>query len=104
MMNWTARTFEPLIGSAFQIMIADQSPLELRLSEVEDLTVADRLRADDIRPQPFSLIFLGPLTPVAQQACHDLTHPELGPHQIFLVPIGPNRAVPPQMQYQAIFN
>ncbi len=76
----------------------------MKLVEVEDLTVDDRLRDPSVRVRPFSLIFHGPLTPIAPQANYDLSHAQLGQLQIFLVPLGPDRKTRLNMQYQAIFN
>ncbi len=104
MQDCTLPLFEPHVGSTFQIMLNGQPALDLTLDEVEDLTVDDRLRDPSIRAQPFSLIFRGPLTPVAQQACYDIGHAELGSLQLFLVPIGRDKKSRQHMLYQAIFN
>ena len=104
MQELTLSLFEPHVGSTFQIVLNGKPALELTLVAVEDLTVEDRLRDASIRAQPFSLIFHGPLTPVAQQSSYDLSHAQLGQQQLFLVPLGPDRKSPQNMQYQAIFN
>lgn len=100
----TLQSFEPHVGTTFQIVMNGEPALDLELAAVEDLTVRDRLRDPSIRSQPFSLIFQGPLSPVAQQSTYDLQHAVLGALSMFLVPIGPNRNAPQSMQYQAIFN
>lgn len=96
--------FEPLVGSTFQIMVQGQPSLDLKLASVEDMTVEDLLRDPSIRSQPFSLIFDGPMTPVAPQAIYELNHDQLEKLNLFLVPIGPDRKTRQVMQYQAIFN
>ncbi len=51
--------------------------------------------------EPFSLIFLGPMTTVLPQKTYLVEHEKMGAMEIFLVPIGPNGN---GMQYQAVFN
>lgn len=103
-MDYTLQVFEPHIGSSFQVMVNGEPALDLTLANVEDQTIAGQQRDPSIRAQPFSLIFHGPLSPVAGQASYQLDHPQLGAVTIFLVPIGPDRKSPQKMQYQAIFN
>lgn len=103
-MDYTLQVFEPHLGSCFQIMVNGKPALDLTLADVEDQTIAGQTRDASIRSQPFSLIFHGPLSPVAGQAAYQLEHPVLGTVTIFLVPIGPDRQSPQTMQYQAIFN
>lgn len=100
----TLQLFEPHVGSTFQVVVNGQPALDLELAAVEDLSVAGRRRDEAIRSQPFSLIFHGPKSPIAGQAQYEVSHAILGSLQIFLVPIGPDRASRQIMQYQAIFN
>ena len=104
MQNLTLSLFEPHVGSSFQIMLNGEPALELKLAELEDLTVKERQRDPSITASPFSMIFHGPLTPIAPQSIYDLSHAQLGQLQIFLVPIGPDKQTRQNMQYQAIFN
>ena len=48
------------------------------------------------------LVFSGPATPVLAQATYALAHDELGPMDLFLVPIGHD--VEGNVQYEAVFN
>lgn len=93
--------FTPLSGAVFTIEFSDGT-FELTLATVEPLG-ARAARADqpDLRTEPFSLVFLGPLVPVLPQRTWDLAHPALGTHGIFLVPIGPSGG---RMRYEAVFN
>jgi hypothetical protein len=50
---------------------------------------------------PFSLIFRGPAEPMLPQATHNIEHPQLGPLDIFIVPIGKDGH---GVLYQAIFS
>ena len=104
MQDHTLDLFEPHVGSSFQILFNGEPALELKLVEAEDLTDAGRWRDPSVRSQPLSLIFHGPLTPVAHQSNYALNHAQLGQLQIFLVPIGPDRKTRLNMPYQAIFN
>ncbi len=76
---------------------------ELELAEVNGPAevTSGALRA------PFSVVFRGPLTPVLPQAIYPLTHDQLGPLDLFLVPVGPEAAAAPQgpsmMRYEAVF-
>ena len=104
MKDYTLQSFEPQVGSTFQIMINGQPSLDLVLAEAEDTSIAGQVRDPSIRNQPISLIFNGPLTPIAPQCNYDLNHLSLGSLQLFLVPIGPDTKSRQVMQYQAIFN
>jgi SAM-dependent methyltransferase len=90
----------PLVGSAFAVALPEPWNLELRLAEASPLdaqtTFTGAFRA------PFRLIFHGPAQPVHPQATLPLFHPELGQNDVFLVPIGPERASG-AMRYEAIF-
>ena len=104
MQELTLSLFEPHVGSSFQVLVHGQPALKMKLVEAEDLTVAGRWRDPAVRVQPFSLIFHGPLSPIAPQSNYDLSHAQLGQLQIFLVPLGPDKKSRLNMQYQAVFN
>lgn len=94
-------TFEPHVGTAFCIVFTDGT-LELTLAAVERLgSRAPRPELPDVRTEPFSLFFLGPLRPVLPQRTWDLSHPTLGTLGVFLVPLGPQEG---RMRYEAVFN
>lgn len=99
----TLETFRPHQGSTFQLMVNEEPALELELAEVEDLSKPGRTVGGRVRSDPFSLVFQGPLDPMANQQIHDLKHAQLGHLQIFLVPIGPD-STGQKLCYQAIFN
>lgn len=89
------------VGTAFTIAFSDGA-LDLTLDAVEPRGVrAPRPEIPDLRTEPFSLVFLGPLRPVLPQQTWDLSHPVLGTQSIFLVPIGPKDG---GMRYEAVFN
>jgi hypothetical protein len=83
----TIGDFAPLQGERFRI---GEQAVEAELVEVTEIAREPGGRA------PFSLVFEGGPTPPLPQGTHRVEHPELGPVEIFLVPIGPAR-------YQAVF-
>lgn len=97
----TPATFTPLVGTNFTITFPDGT-IELTLGAAESRgTRAPRPDVPDFRTEPFSLVFLGPLTPILPQRTWDLAHAAVGSVAIFLVPIGPKDG---RMRYEAVFN
>lgn len=89
--------FEPHVGSTFTV--ADGA-LDLILTEA----VAVPWRALGGPPParaPFSLVFQGPRSPRLAQGLHTLSHPDLGAHLLFLVPIAADATT---TSYEAAFN
>jgi hypothetical protein len=91
----TAADFDAAAGSVFELVGRESVLLELRLTEVV------RLRERPGHRQPFSLLFRGPLSPVAEQDTHRLVHAELGELEIFL---GPIAADADGVTYEAVFS
>jgi hypothetical protein len=54
------------------------------------------------RPEPFSVYFRGPRTPILQQQIYRLTHDQMPELEIFLVPVGPDLKAG-GMLYEAVF-
>ena len=104
MQDCTIAMFQPHVGSLFQLILNGQPALDLTLFQVDDLTIEGQVRDPSIRSQPFSLVFHGPLSPIAAQGCFTLRHAQLGELLMFTVPLGPDRKTGQSMQYQAIFN
>lgn len=88
----TADDFRPYLAGRFRV----QDSLEAELIEVSDPGAAGAagLRA------PFTLVFRGPSEPVLRQGIHRLEHRDMGPLELFLVPIGPDGT---GMCYEAVF-
>lgn len=95
-------SFVPALGTTFRVMSASVGPHDLVLSSV---TPAASLSPDHPnRPlRAFSLLFQGPAEPVLPQQIYALEQAHLGTFELFLVPIGPDRASG-RMRYEAIFN
>lgn len=97
----TPATFTPHVGTVFEVTFTD-GVLELTLESVASFgTRAPRPDIPDLRTEPFSLVFLGPLTPILPQRTWDLAHAAVGSVAIFLVPLGPKDG---RMRYEAVFN
>lgn len=94
----TRTDFEVHLHGGFQVNVDGFGTLTLELVEVAALGM------ESARPdgrQPFSLIFRGPCEPIlAQQTCR-LAHEAMGELDLFVVPLGPDRAG--GIRYEAIF-
>jgi hypothetical protein len=98
MHDLTIETFLPHLETEFLVAVPPGGAVTLRLTEVTDLgSQPNAPRAD-----PFSLLFIGPPQPLLEQRTHRLEHAEMGPLDVFLVPIGPDPAGSPR--YEAVFN
>jgi hypothetical protein len=91
-------TFEPRLGESFRIALDDGRRIDVELIEA----AASRGSAppsEGLR-EPFAIVFRGPYEPVLPQRIYRIEHDELGPLEIFLVPIGPDVL---GMRYEAVF-
>jgi hypothetical protein len=91
--------FAPHRGTVFELTGegVPGAPLPLTLTEARTLVAGDGIANRD---QPFGLLFRGPAEPLLPQRIYRLAHPEVGTHDIFLVPIGRK---PEGVEYEAIF-
>ena len=106
----TAADWDPLVGTDFHVgavpgaedraaavtgeVAGATGPAVLRLVQVTRLGDSPGPR------QPFSLRFLGPVSPVMPDAIHRLSHPEMGEVDLF---VGPVLSGAPGTTYEAIF-
>ena len=88
--------FAARLDDQFEIQLEAES-IPVGLVSVSSLGVSI---GTGCREEPFSLIFRGPLSPVAEQRSYVVTNETLGQMEIFLVPIGPDAQ---GMRYEAIF-
>jgi hypothetical protein len=86
------------LQETFQIRLGEARMFDLVLAQVTGLNPAHA----SPRKEPFSIIFLGPKTPILPQRTYSMTHPTLGTFDIFIVPVGPDKTG--YMQYEAVFN
>lgn len=94
--SFTRESFAGHIGATFHVHFDETSELELKLTE------ANSVGGESDHRDPFSVIFVGPLEPVLPQAIYTLMHEDLGTLDLFLVPVGPDRAQT-GIQYEAVF-
>jgi hypothetical protein len=92
--------FRPHENTVFQLSGdgVPGAPLPLTLVETRTLVAGDGLAN---RSQPFGLTFRGPASPALPQRIYRLDHPEVGGHEIFLVPVA--RRADGALDYEAIF-
>jgi hypothetical protein len=105
----TAGDFLTHVGTTFLVTgarYADGSPADVD-AELAEVTEHNPDPAGRHRI-PFSVVFHGPLQPVLPQGIYHVEHPELGPLELFLVPVGPDEPAGPEqapaaMRYEAVF-
>lgn len=93
----TYEQFQPLVGTGFELEAAPGSTLPATLVEAQPLgmpPVGGR--------QPFSLLFLGPPTPVLPQRIYGMAHESAAvpAMELFIVPV---RASEEGIYYEAVF-
>ena len=96
--TFTVETFNPHRGATFTLRVTEQTPLALTLSEITPL--GDAPAGGGAHRAPFSLLFHGPASPLIPQRTYRVEHETLGAFDLFLVPLGPDRA---GQRYEAVF-
>lgn len=91
----TREVFDDQLNQIFFIKVEDTG-IEAELVDCRSLPG----EPEEGRRQPFSLLFRGPLEPALPQRIYEVRNQEIGPLEIFLVPIGPDKV---GMQYEAVF-
>ncbi len=94
----TVETFAGREGQTFAIRF-DDGTYELTLASIDRMP--EEWGRTDVR-EPFSVTFEGPVEHLLPQNTWTLEHDELGPTEVFLVPLGPAGAEGP-LRYQAVF-
>jgi hypothetical protein len=95
--SFTIATFSGLVGTTFEVVLDDQSSLQLSLAA---LTPLGEPSMPGGRP-PFSLEFVEAGGALVPQQIYRMRHAELGEIDLFLVPRGPDAR---GMRYEAVFN
>ncbi len=99
--TFTVETFSPHVGDKFRVAYEATSTLELTLASASELgTESAKEWSKASGRAPFTLTFVGPRELTLPQQIYRLEHDGMGPFEIFLVPIGPNKE---GMRYEAIF-
>ena len=98
----TVDAFQPHVGETFRIRSHPGHELEAELIEARALGGGPSRAPSETsrRRTPFSLSFRTSLTAPVPQGIYPVVHDELGAHEIFLVPVGPDGK---GMVYEAIF-
>ncbi len=82
----TKADFDPCLGTTFQLETAPGESATLELIEVSGYP--RRTRHSGATREAFSLLFRGTKDLAVSQQIFKLTHPDLGSHELFLVPVG----------------
>jgi hypothetical protein len=99
----TYETAKALEGTPFQIELEDRSVVSLKLDEVLPFEAHQRRRTragSAPRRDPFSLYFLGPVSPVLPQAMYTFRGEAVTFERVFIVPIGQDGDA---TEYEAVF-
>ena len=97
----TVDDLRPSVGQAFRLEAPDGGDsFQLELTGARTIEPdAPAVEADGHR-SPFALDFRGPSEPILPQSIYRLEHDEVGPLEIFIVPVGRTAA---GVDYEAIF-
>ena len=90
----TAAEFEPRLHDRFRLTADGTPPFDVEL-----IDVSEGASPGTGRPQ-FSLVFRGGPTPPLPQRIYRIEHGEMGPLDLFLVPLGPDSK---GQRYEAVF-
>ena len=89
--------FLPYINQTFRVRLDGVEPIALELVKVTESDPRSRPEAR----RPFSLHFLGPVSPqYLVQHTYRLEHEQMGAFDLFIVPLGPETG---RMRYEVIF-
>ncbi len=94
----TLELFSPLVGETFEVVTADGRVEPIDLVAATEGSQLGGPGPDGQQRRQFSLLFVA--TVALDQATHALTHPALGPLELFLVPLGPDAR---GLRYEAAF-
>ena len=99
--NLEASYFTDYLNQPFSITADSGEQIEAELSQVTVLETRQADASQEKRRQPFSIVFTGLMQPVLPQGIYLLKHEKVGPLNLFMVPIGPDKR---GMRYEAVFN
>lgn len=93
--------FSSQLGQKFQLPVSPSVVFDIELIEVNELGSGADDDTCSLRERPFSLVFRGPEEAPLAQGTHTIENESIGTVEIFLVPIGPDKA---GLCYEAVFN
>jgi uncharacterized protein DUF6916 len=96
--SWTREDFEGRVGERFTLHLGAE-PVPSELVQVKAGAAPPKGRAQ------FSLLFRAPRAALRPQGTYRVEHPELGAHDLFLVPVGltPEGGDGGGVLYEAVF-
>ncbi len=92
----TREAFEKHLNRGFRIG-SERATVEAELIECRKLRSGE---VEEGNREPFSVLFRGPMEPVLPQRIYRVEGDGMGPMELFLVPIGPDKM---GMRYEAVF-
>lgn len=95
----TKNDFDPCLGSAFHLELGSGNTASIELINVSGFS--ERSMRDGATREPFSLVFRGAKELNIGQQIFKVSHPDLGSHEIFLVPLGADEH---GMRLEAVFS
>ena len=99
--NLTLEAFQPRVGNTFTIRASPEQAIDAELIEARALVDPGRSpKGASSSRTPFALLFRTTLKRALPQRIYAVEHGEMGPYELFLVPVGPDSV---GMVYEAIF-
>jgi hypothetical protein len=102
----TLAQFQPLVNQEFKLAGPNNRTVPLVLTSVKDLTrdkAKDPARPDDVRPDPFQLLFLAKEFDTLPDQIYRFSHPKLGTFDAFINEVRADDD-PATVHYCAVFN
>ena len=90
--------FAENLGAIFEIDIGADEPYQVEIIEATAVAGESTVR------EPFSVLFRGDDSVILPQRIYRLENEGLGPLELFLVPLGPDRKTAGGMVYEAAFS
>lgn len=87
-------SFLPFVDAGFECVLGPEISVPLTLVSATEISRSSYQRQ-------FSVLFCGPRDQFLQQGTYQVSHPEFGVAELFLVPVG---MTPDAFQYEAFFN
>lgn len=94
----TYSDFAAYLNQTFRIHLESIDPLEAELIDVAHM--GSEPQDEGVR-WAFSIVLRGPREPVLPQQIYSVEHEQMGPLDLFLVPLGPDKEG--HIEYEAVF-
>jgi len=91
---------KPLVGTMFDLTLADGTQMTMKLDDAMLYTVTARRQRSKPKREPFALYFLGDPSVVLPQNMYTLRSEALTLENVFIVPIGHDDEA---TEYEAVF-